>query len=84
MKTFYANMIAFGMMTGVMFVGLSALLLFVPFLGAFITWSLSPLSFGWAITFLWMRGIFALSALIGIMFTCSKEGQALVKDLVNG
>lgn len=83
MKTFYANMIAFGMMTGVCFTGLSALLLFVPFLGAFITWDLAPLSFGWATTFLWVRAIFALSSLIGIMFVCSKEGQGLVKDMMN-
>lgn len=84
MKTFYANLIAFGMMTGICFVGFSAMALFFPFIGAFIAWDLAPLTFGWATTFLWMRIIFVASALIGVCFMCSKEGQSMVKDLVNG
>ncbi len=84
MKTLYANLIAFGMMTGICFVAFSAIALFFPFICAFITWDLALLTFGWATTFLWMRVIFVASAMIGVWFMCSKEGQSMVKDLVNG
>lgn len=84
MKTLYANMFAFGMMTGLCMLGLSSLLLILPLLSAFIMWDLAPLSFGWSTTFGWLRVMFAFSAFMGIMFTSSKEGQALVKDIVNG
>jgi hypothetical protein len=84
MKTVYAHALAFGMMTGICFVAFSGLALFFPLLSAFIAWDWTPLTFGWSITFLCMRIIFLASTLIGVLFVCSKEGQDMVKDIMNG
>lgn len=84
MKTVYAHALAFGMMTGICFVAFSGLALFLPFVSAFIMWDLAPLAFEWSTMFLWARLIFVCSALIGVCFTFSKEGQGLVKDIMNG
>lgn len=84
MKTVYAHALAFGMMTGICFVAFSGLVLFLPFISAFILWDLTPVTFGWSTTLLWARLIFVVSALIGINFTFSKDGQGMVKDIVNG
>jgi hypothetical protein len=84
MKTLYAYILAFGAMTGICFVLFSGLAIFFPLLGAFIAWDLAPLAFDWSTTLTWMRIIFVASAFMGVMFACSKDGQSMAKDILNG
>lgn len=80
MKLALGHMLGFGMMFAVCYVALAAIALFLPLIGAFISWDLAPLSFGWQATFLWMRLIAVFSAFMGVLFTFSKEGSGLARD----
>jgi hypothetical protein len=84
MKTLYAYILAFGAMTGICFVLFSGLALFLPLIGAVIAWDLALLAYDWSVMLLWARLIFIASAFIGVMFVCSKEGQSMAKDILNG
>jgi hypothetical protein len=84
MKTLYAYILAFGAMTGICFVLFSGLAIFFPLIGAFIAWDLAPLTIGWSAMLLWARIIFVASAFMGVMFACSKDGQSMAKDILNG
>jgi len=79
-QVFIGHLIGFVMMTGICFVALSCLALFVPFIGAFLTWSLAPITFDLSNMMFVARGLFLLSALIGVMFTSSKEGREFATD----
>lgn len=80
MKLFLGHLLGFGMMTVFCFVVISGLALFIPLLGAFLTWSLDPLTFDFSMTMFIARGMLVFSAFMGVCFTTSKEGQALARD----
>ncbi len=84
MKLVFGHTMAFLMMFTFCYVGLAALILFMPLLSAFVAWDWSELAFGWSTTFLWMRVMALLSAFIGILFTFSPEGRNLAHDFAKG
>jgi hypothetical protein len=84
MKMFYGHLFAFGMMTGICFVGISVIILLFRLVFAFIAWELTPLILGWAAVLLAIRFILVFSAIIGVWFACSEEGRSLAKDVANG
>lgn len=86
MKTqvFVGHLIGFAMMTTFCFVLFSCFALFVPFMGAFLTWSLAPITFDLSNMMFVARGLFMISAFVGIAFTVSKEGRELAADYAKG
>ena len=81
MKLFLGHLLGFGMMTAFCFVALSGLALFIPLLGAFLTWSLDPLTFDFSMTMFIVRCMLVFSAVIGMLFTTSKEGQEFARQV---
>lgn len=79
MKLAIGHLINFAAMFVVCFVTVSLGLAAIPVLAAFVFWDLAPLSLGWDTTFFWARLIAVLSAVMGVMFTFSKEGQGVAK-----
>lgn len=84
MKLFYGHLLGFGMMTIFCFVALSGLALFIPLLGAFLTWSLDPLTFDFSTTMFIVRIMLVVSALVGVHFTTSKEGKQFAHEFAEG
>lgn len=80
MKVFVGHLIGFGMMTALCFVLFSCFALAVPFMGAFLTWSLDPITFDLSNMMFVARGLFLISAFIGVLFTSSKEGRELARE----
>lgn len=81
MKLFLGHLLSFGMMTVFCFVVLSGLALFIPLLGAFLTWSLDPLTFDFSMTMFIARCMLILSAFVGVCFTTSKEGKEFARQV---
>lgn len=80
MKLFLGHLLGFGMMTTFCFVVMSGLALFIPLLGAFLTWSLDPLTFDFSMTMFVARCMLVLSAFVGVCFTTSKEGKQFAAE----
>jgi hypothetical protein len=81
MKLFLGHLIGFGMITAICFVLFGGVMLFFPLIGAFLTWSLNPLTFDFSTTMFIIRGILVLSAFMGVCFTFSKEGKQMAREL---
>lgn len=84
MKLFLGHLLGFGMMTAFCFVVMSGLTLFIPLLGAFLTWSLHPLTFDFSMTMFIARCMLLLSVFVGISFTFSNEGKQLAREFAEG
>lgn len=83
MKLFLGHLIGFTMAAGITFAAMAVLLLFFPLLGAFISWSTDPLSFGWGATFVVVRFMILIAAGVGLGFTFSKEGSEAARLFAN-
>lgn len=79
-QVFIGHLIGFGMMVALCFVLFSAGALTVPLMGAFLTWSLDPITFDLSNVMFVARGLFLASIFVGVIFTTSKEGRELAKD----
>ena len=84
MKLVIGHIFGFAVMFAVCFFALGTLMLFFPFVTAFVVWSWDPVSFGWEPTFMFARIISVFSALIAIAFTCSTSGQELAREFAEG
>lgn len=82
MKLLIVHAVGFAMMTTICFMAISAIVLFMPFMIAFIFWDWSVLNFGWPLTFLWARLILTFSSGIGLWFTLSKEGRGAALEFM--
>jgi hypothetical protein len=76
MKLFLGHLLGFAFMTVVCLVLFGTAVLFIPLLGAFLSWSLDPLTFDFSVAMFVARLIFVLSVFFGVCFTTSKEGKA--------
>ena len=84
MKMFYGHLFAFGMMTGICFLGMIMIMLLDQLIFTFIAWELTPFMLEWSAVLLSIRFILVISALIGVWFASSEGGRSLAKDVANG
>jgi len=81
MKLFIGHLIGFAMATVFCFVLMGGFVLFFPLIGAFLTWSLEPLTFDLPMTMFIIRCMFLLSVFLGVCFTSSRQGRLLAYEL---
>lgn len=79
MKRVIGYLINFSAMFVICFVATSLIFAALPMLAAFVFWDIAPLNIGWDAAFIWARFIAVFSAIMGIMFTFSKEGHSTAK-----
>lgn len=84
MKLFLGYLLGFAIMTAICFVICSAIMLFIPALEAFLSWSLAPLTLNVSTMLFVARLMFIPSAIVGIAFATSKEGKAFAHEFAEG
>ena len=81
MKLFLGHLLGFAFMTAMCLVLFGTAVLFIPLLGAFLSWSLDPLTFDFSVAMFVARFILVLSAFVGVCFTTSKEGKEFARQV---